>query len=110
MDTYEKLGYSKGKIKFVLSAPFIRSSISKEKIESALGIQAITTIPYVQDVLVEAINLGQPMTYHAPKERISGVFEDLGFLLSKDADRKSKPKKPSSAWNRVYQRYQERKK
>jgi pilus assembly protein CpaE len=110
MDTYEKLGYSKDKIKFVLSAPFLRSSISREKIESALGIQAITTIPYVQDVLVEAINLGQPMVYHAPRERISGVFVDLGFLLSKDAHRKSKPKKPSSAWNRVYQRYQERKK
>lgn len=110
LDTYGKLGYSKDKIKFVLSAPFLHSNLTKDKIESALGMPAIITIPYIQDVLVDAINLGQPPVYHKPKEQISGMFEDLCFLLSKDAHRKSKPENPTDAWNRVYKRYQERRK
>jgi pilus assembly protein CpaE len=110
LDTYEKLGYAKDKIKFVLSAPFLHSSLSKEKIESALGMTTVITIPYVQDTLVDAINLGQPVVYHKPKEHISGVFEDFCFLLSKDAHRKSRPEKPTDAWKRVYKRYQDRKK
>ncbi|MBK9926894.1 MAG: response regulator [Anaerolineales bacterium] len=109
LDTYEKLGYKKEKIKFVLSAPFLHSSLTKEKIESALGMPSVLMIPYVQDVLLNAINLGQPVAYHKPKELISGVFEDFCFLLSKDAHRKSKPENPSDAWKRVYKRYQERK-
>ena len=47
MDTYEKLGYKKEKIKLVLNAIFPRSSLSKEKIESALGMTAVMMIPYV---------------------------------------------------------------
>ena len=110
MDTYEKLGYSKDKIKFVLSAPFPHSSLTKEKIEAALGISSLVTIPYVQGVLVDAINLGQPPVYERPNEMISGLLEDLAFRLSKDAHKKSKPEDPTDTWKRVYKRYQERKK
>jgi Flp pilus assembly CpaE family ATPase len=97
MDTYQKLGYKSEKIKLVLSAIFPRSSLSKEKIESALGMSAVVMIPYVQDVFVDAINLGQPPM-------------DFALLISKDTHRKSKPENPSEAWKRVYKRYQERKK
>lgn len=110
MDTYEKLGYSKDKIKFVLSAPFPHSSLTKEKIEAALGMSAIATIPYTQDVLVDAINLGQPPVYQKPNESISGLLEDFAFRLSKDAHKKNKPDDPTDTWKRVYKRYQERKK
>lgn len=110
MDTYEKLGYSKDKVKFVLSAPFPHSSLTKEKIEAALGISSLVTIPYVQDVLVDAINLGQPPVYERPNEMISGLLEDLAFRLSKDENKKNKPEDPTDTWKRVYKRYQERKK
>src|SRR5215211_8017622 len=60
IDTYEKLGYQKEKFKLVLSAIFPRSSLAKDKIESAIGITSVMMIPYVQDVFVDAINLGQP--------------------------------------------------
>jgi len=110
IDTYEKLGYPKDKIKFVLSAPFPHSSLTKEKIEIGLGISALATIPYVQDVLVDAINLGQPPVYHKPNESISALLEDFAFHLSKDTHKKIKPENPTDTWKRVYKRYQAKKK
>jgi len=110
MDTYEKLGYKKEKIKLVLSAIFPRSGLSKDKIESALGMTTVVTIPYVQDVFVDAINLGQPPLYHKPHESVSALLEDFPLLISKDNHKKSKPENPSEAWKRVYKRYQDRKK
>jgi pilus assembly protein CpaE len=109
VDTYEKLGYKKEKIKLVLNAIFPRSNLSKEKIESASGISTIVTIPYVQDVFVEAINLGQPPVYHRPHEHVSALLEDFALLMSKNDHKKSKPENPTDAWKRVYKRYQERK-
>jgi pilus assembly protein CpaE len=110
LDTYKKLGYSKEKIRFVLNATFPYSSLKRDKIEAAIGIPMLATIPYVQDVLVDAINLGQPPVYQKPHEPISGMLEDLAFRLSKESHRKNKPDSPTDAWKRVYKRYQERKK
>ncbi|MEP6896532.1 MAG: response regulator, partial [Chloroflexota bacterium] len=110
MDTYDKLGYSKDKIKFVLSAPFPHSNLTKEKIETGLGITTFATMPYVKDVLVDAINLGQPPVYYKPNESISVLLEDFAFHLSKDTHKKSKPDDPTDAWTRVYKRYREKKK
>jgi pilus assembly protein CpaE len=109
IDTYEKLGYKKEKIKLVLNAIFPRSSLSKDKIESAAGVSTIVTIPYVQDVFVDAINLGQPPLFHRPHETVSALLEDFALHMSKDDHKKSKPENPSEAWKRVYKRYQERK-
>jgi pilus assembly protein CpaE len=110
IDTYEKLGYKREKIKLVLNAIFPRSGLSKEKIESALGMTAVVMIPYVQDVFVNAINLGQPPVYYTPHESVSALLEDFALLVSKDDHKKSRPENPTEAWKRVYKRYQERKK
>ena len=110
LDTYDKLGYNKEKIKLVLSAIFPHSSLTKEKIETALRMPAIATIPYVQDLFVDAINLGQPPVLEKPHEAVSGLLEDFALHLSKDAHKKSKPENPTEAWKRVYKRHQQRKK
>ncbi len=110
MDTYNKLGYRTEKFRLVLCAPFAHSSLTREKIEAALGISVAATMPFVQDVLVDAINLGQPPVFHKPEQPISGLLEDFAFFMSKDAHRKAKPENPTEAWKRVYKRYQERKK
>jgi hypothetical protein len=68
------------------------------------------TIPCVQDVFVDAINLGQPPLYHRPHESVSALLEDFSLLMSKDEHKKSKPDNPTEARKRVYKRYQERKK
>ena len=110
LDTYDKLGYSREKIRLVLSAVFPHSSLTKEKIESAFHMPVMTTIPYVQDLFVDAINLGQPVLLGKPNGSAAGVLEDFAFRLSHDYHRKSKPDKPTEAWKRVYKRYQQRKK
>ena len=110
LDTYDKLDYPKDKIRFVLNAVFPNSNLSKDKLEAALGMTAFVTIPYTRDVLVEAINLGQPVVSHKPDLAISNVLEDLAFHVSKDTHRKSRPENPSDAWQRVYKRFQDRKK
>ena len=110
LDTYEKLDYPKEKIKFVLNAIFPHSNLSKEKLEAALGMTAFVTIPYTRDVFVEAINLGQPVVTSGVGTPIANLLEDLAFHVSKDAHRKAKPENPTEAWNRVYARYQARRK
>ncbi len=110
LDTYDKLGYPKEKIKLVLSATFPHSSLTKDKIEAAFRMPAIATIPYVQNLFVDAINLGQPPVLEKPHEAVSGLLEDFAFHLSKDAHKKTKPDTPTETWKRVYKRYQQRKK
>jgi pilus assembly protein CpaE len=108
MDTYDKLGYGKEKLKLILSATFAHSSLTREKIENALGITVTATIPFVQDVFVDAINLGQPPIYHKPAQSVSGLLEDFAFFMSKEAQKKSKPDNPTEAWSRVYKRHREK--
>lgn len=110
MDTYSKLGYPSERIKLLINATFPRSGLPKDKIETALGLTSIVTIPYIQDVFVEAINYGQPPVFHKPQESISALLEDFAFFISKENHKKSKPETPTEAWKRVYNRYQKRKK
>lgn len=110
MDTYSKLGYPEDKIKLLINATFPRSGLPKDKIETALGLTSIITVPHVPDIFVEAINYGQPPVFHKPQESVSGLLEDFAFFISKENHKKSKPEKPTEAWKRVYNRYQKRKK
>src|SRR5574341_206954 len=105
MDTYDKLGYDKEKIKLILNATFPRSILTKEKIEAALHMPALVTVPYVQDLFVDAINLGQPPVLEKPNESVSALLEDFAFHLSKDTHKKTKRENPTEAWKRVYKRY-----
>ena len=110
LDSYNKLGYSKEKIKPLLNAIFPRSSLSKEKIESAMGMDFVASVPHVPDAVVEAINFGRPLVHDKPLEPISALLEDFAFFLSKKEHKKTKPENPTEAWNRVYKRHQSRKK
>jgi Flp pilus assembly CpaE family ATPase len=83
--------------------------LTREKIENALGIPVTATMPFVQDVFVDAINLGQPPIFHKPELNVSGLLEDFAFFMSKDAQKKSKPDNPTEAWLRVYKRYRAKK-
>jgi pilus assembly protein CpaE len=109
LDTYAKLGYPKGKIKLVLNATFPRAGLPKEKIESALGMPASIVVPYTDTLFVDAINYGRPPLYAKPNEPVCGLLEDFAFVLSRDEHKKTKPAKPTEAWQRVYKRFQSRK-
>jgi pilus assembly protein CpaE len=110
LDSYTKLGYSKEKIRPLLNATFPRSSLSKEKIEAAMGMEFVASVPHVPDLVVEAINFGRPLVHDKPQEPISALLEDFAFFLSKKDHKKTRPENPSEAWNRVYKRHQSRKK
>ena len=110
LDTYGKLNYAPEKIKLVLNATFPKHGLPKDKIEAALGVHIMVTIPFTPDRFVEAINFGQPLISAKPDEPIAGLLEDLAFFLSRDAQKKSRPENPSETWKRVYKRYSERKK
>ena len=110
LDTYEKLGYPREKLRFVLNAVFPYSNLAREQIESALGMTAFATIPYTRDVFVDAINLGQPVVQHKSGMPIANLLQDFAFHMSKDAHKKAMPESPTATWTGVYQRYQARKK
>ena len=110
LDTYSKLNYPPEKIKLILNATFPKHGLPKDKIEAALGVPIMVTIPYTPDLFVEAINFGQPLILSKPDEPIGGLLEDLAFFLSRDAHKKSRPENPTETWKRVYKRYSERKK
>lgn len=110
LDTYNKLGYPTERIKPLLNGIFPRSSLAKEKIEAAMGMEFVATIPHVPDTVLEAINLGRPLVLDKPKEPISALLEDFAFFLSKKDHKKTKPETPTETWMRVYKRYQDRKK
>jgi pilus assembly protein CpaE len=110
LDTYGKLNYPPEKIKLVLNATFPKHGLPRDKIETALGVPVMVTIPYTPDRFVEAINFGQPLISAKTDEPIASLLEDLAFFLSRDAQKKSRPVSPSDTWQRVYKRYSERKK
>jgi pilus assembly protein CpaE len=110
LDTYDKLNYEPEKIKLVINSTFPRSSIPREKIESAVGRPVSLTIPHIPDRLVEAINKGQPPMFVQPEDPFSALIEDYAFLLSKPRHKKMRPEQPSAGWKRVYKRFTQRKK
>jgi pilus assembly protein CpaE len=110
LDTYQKLNYPVERIKLVLNATFPRLGLQQEKIAAALGLPISIIIPYTQDLFVEAINTGKPVIINKPNEPISSLLEDYAFHISKPAQKKSRPENPSETWQRVYQRYSERRK
>ena len=110
LDTYNKLNYPPEKIKLIINATFPNHGLPKEKIESALSMSSLVTIPYTPDSFVQSINNGQPLVYYRPDEPISGLLEDLAFHISSDLDKKTKQENPTEAWLRIYKRFKERKK
>jgi pilus assembly protein CpaE len=110
LDTYQKLSYPVERIKLVLNATFPRLGLQHEKIAAALGLPISIIIPHTQDLFVEAINTGKPVISNKPREPIASLLEDYAFHISKPAQKKSRPENPSETWQRVYQRYSERRK
>jgi pilus assembly protein CpaE len=110
MDTYQKLEYPLEKIKFILNATFPHSGLPKDKIEAALNIPVTAIIPYTMDLFVEAINKGIPVISSNPNAPVTGLLEDMAFLLSKDSDKLTRPANPTETWNRVYQRFNKNRK
>lgn len=110
LETYAQLGYPDEKIVLALNTTFDEKGIAREKLEEALGKRIVITLPYEPKVFVTSLNYGRPVIEHAPESRSGALLEDFAFFLSANQDKKSRPAKPSEAWERVYKRFLARKK
>ena len=110
LDTYQALKYPDERVRLVLNTNFPNNAIPRAKIEEALGCKLAIGLPYDPDLIVQAINVGQPFVLSAPTNPVSGLVEDLAYYLSKDSHKKSQPANPTPALKRVYKRYADRKK
>jgi len=71
LDTYQKLGYSPEKIKFVMNNLFEHRGIPGKKIELVLKRPIEMTVTFAPELFIEAINTGRPLLFAKPKENIS---------------------------------------
>ncbi|MGB9668805.1 MAG: response regulator [Anaerolineales bacterium] len=108
LETFENLNYPKEIVKIVLNWTFPKNGLPRKGIESALNKPVDIQIPYTADALVQAINLGAPITLTEPQSPLGALYEDIAFLLSKDSHKKVKPATPTEAWQRVVKRIQQR--
>ncbi|HEY9077845.1 MAG TPA: response regulator [Anaerolineaceae bacterium] len=104
LDTYEKLGYPKDRIRLILNWTFERRGLARKNIESALHRSIEAELPFASELLVESINYGRPLVYYKPEETISELIENLAYRLSGEEHRKNPPAAPGPAWQRVTRR------
>ena len=104
LETYEKLGYPKDKVRVVLNWTFQHHGLAGKSIEQALHFPISLVLPFAPDRFITAINHGRPLLYSRPEDPVSALLEDFAYRLSKDEHRALPPAVPSAAWQRVNQR------
>jgi pilus assembly protein CpaE len=101
LDTYKKLGYPSDKIVPVLNYTYEGKWLSRKKIETALKHSVNLEIPYTPDLLIEAINLGRPVTLGQPQEEISETLQYIASQISKPEHRDAAAKTLVSRWQMI---------
>lgn len=108
LGVFEDLKYPREMVKLVLNWTFQKGGLPRKDIENALNRSIDLQIPFSPEPIIQAINVGAPPVYSAPQSPLGSLFEDLAFLMSKDGQKKVKPKSPTEAWLRVVHRFQHR--
>jgi Flp pilus assembly CpaE family ATPase len=104
LNIYEKLGYNAAKIKLVLNNTFSAVGLKQSQIEKALKRSVDYVLPYSEEGLVRAINLGKPFVSANPEEPISTIIEDTAYEISKEVLKNIPPAAPTAAWRRINSR------
>ncbi|RMG97801.1 MAG: response regulator [Chloroflexi bacterium] len=104
LDTYNKLGYDKDKIKLIINWTFEQGGLAQKKIEAALHHPVSLVVPFAPNLFVGSINRGIPFVLNHPENSVSALMEDFAFRLSKKAHQGIPPASPSETWHRVNQR------
>jgi pilus assembly protein CpaE len=97
LDTYRKLNYGDEKIKLILNWTFERKGLPRKNIEAALRHSIDLVLPFAPDLFVEAINLGRPLLYSKPNEKVSQMIEWFASQISKPEHRSNVPAAPARA-------------
>lgn len=101
---YDRLGFSKTKIKIVLNSITNHSGIKQTQLEKALGFPVSYTLPYDPEEVIRAINFGEPFILSNPELPISARIEDMAYALSDEGYKNLPPALPSATWKRVVNR------
>jgi len=108
IDVFEHLGYERNRVSMVLNSTFERGALARKDIESTLKQQMTIVLPFAPEPVISAINRGLPLVTDSINRPIGAALEDCAFMMSKEAHRKERPSKPTDAWQRVAQRWQQR--
>jgi pilus assembly protein CpaE len=108
LNVFWQLDYPREKITLVLNTTIERGGLARKDIELTLK-QAITTVvPYAAESFVSALNRGVPPVIELATKPLGALFEDWAMMLSTETQRHERPGNPTSAWQRVAQRAQQR--
>jgi pilus assembly protein CpaE len=104
LDTFYKLDYSKDRIQLVMNWTFARRGLSRDSIESVLGMKVSYVLPFTENGYVDALNRGIPAIIFYKGQSIAGILEDFAFSLSKPEHVNVTPDLPSAMWKKVVSR------
>jgi pilus assembly protein CpaE len=108
LDVFEHLGYERNCLSMLLNSTFERGALARKDIEATLKQQMTIVLPFAPEPVISSINRGVPLVSDGTNRPIGAALEDCAFMLSKEAHRKERPAKPTDAWQRVAQRWQQR--
>jgi pilus assembly protein CpaE len=109
LDVFSELGYKENKdIVIILNRTFEAGILPRKNIEKALKQPIQIFIPYASQPFIDSINFGVPIVLSDEGGDLVGIFEDIGFLLSKEEDRAKPPKDPTQAYKNVISRFEQR--
>ncbi len=104
IDIYDKLGFSRDKIRLLLNSNTSVAGIRQAQIEKVLGRPVNFVIPYEPDEVIRAVNFGEPFLLKNADLTISKRVEEMAYILSHDIHKNLPPAAPSDAWKRVTNR------
>ncbi len=104
LEVFKRLSFSEDKIRVILNWIFERKGLARKDIESVLKRKIDTVLPFDSEQVIQAINLGKPITLHEFDTPLGILLEDLSFDLSKEESKEKKPDYPSGVWYRIHKR------
>jgi len=108
LEVFETLDYPEDIVHLILNWTFEQCGLAKSDIESGLSQNVEVVIPNAPEQFVRAINLGTPPVLNQPESQLCALFDDLAFLVSKDAHKKKRPQNPTDSWKRLAKRMRQR--
>ncbi len=110
MEIFEALKFNEHKkVYIILNWTFPRHGLAFKDIERMLKSKIDLILPYAADEFVTALNIGNPPVLSDPESPLGVIFEDIAMALSKDAQLKVRPERPTMAWKRVTERIRNKK-
>jgi len=110
LEIFEALKYNEQKkIYIILNWTFPRQGLAFKDIERMLKSKIDLIMPYAADEFIAALNTGNPPVLSNPEGAPGVIFEDIAMALSKDAQLKVRPERPTIAWKRVAERIRNKK-